>query len=203
MDHEKMRVLSRPFSDIKTRPGRNGSPIHYIEGHAIVHRLNEALGGDWSFRVMQHEVMEGEVVVLGELKAGDLVKQAFGGSEVTRTRDGKIVSLADDLKSAATDSLKKAATLLGVGLYLYGPDEPPVQLPVVRAVADEVPEEPDVPQGNRLTRKQMDFIAKLARQQGLSQSELDQAARERFGRSSAHLTVQEASDFIKQLNHAA
>ncbi len=120
MDNEKMRLLTRPFSDIKSRPGRNGQAIQYVEGHAIVQRLNEALGGDWSFKVLEHDVREGEVIVLGELRAGDLVKQAFGGSEVTRTRDGKVVSLADDLKSAATDALKKAATLLGVALQLYG-----------------------------------------------------------------------------------
>ncbi len=113
MDQEKLLLLTRPFNDIKSRPGRNGQAIQYIEGHAIVQRLNEALGGDWSFRVLEHDVREGEVIVLGELRLGELVKQAFGGSEVTRTREGKVVSLADDLKAAATDALKKAATLLG------------------------------------------------------------------------------------------
>lgn len=213
MDHEKLRVLSRPFTDIKTRPGRNGGAISYIEGHAIVQRLNEAFGGDWSFKVMEHQVLEGEVVVLGEVRAGEMVKQAFGGSEVTRTRDGKVVSIADDLKSAATDALKKAATLLGVGLHLYGPEE------VAQPVASKAPsagpklvpaakpqeegEEPGVPDANRLTRKQAEFIAKLARTNGLSKAEVDELARGRYGKSSSYLTVREASDFIKVLNNAA
>jgi hypothetical protein len=34
------------------------------------------------------------------------------------------VFLADDLKAAATDALKKAATLLGLGLHLYRNDPP-------------------------------------------------------------------------------
>jgi hypothetical protein len=210
MDQEKLRVLTRPFTDIKTRPGRNGSQVQYIEGHAIVHRLNEAMQGEWSFKVLEHQVLEGEVVVLGELRAGDLVKQAFGGSEVTRTRDGKIVCLADDLKSAATDSLKKAATLFGVGLHLYGVEEPVVAEQQVSgpklvpaAQVQQEHEEPDVPVGSRITRKQAEFLAKLARQNGLSKAELEELSKQRFGRQSAHLTVQQASDFIKQLNTAA
>jgi hypothetical protein len=208
MDQDKLRVLARPFTDIKTRPGRNGGQLQYIEGHQVVQRLNEAFGGDWSFRVMQHDVLDGEVVVLGELRAGDITKHAFGGSEVTKTREGRVVSLADDLKSAATDALKKAATLMGVGLHLYGPEEtatppPTTKRPPVRVVEDPPADEPEVPQGNRLTRKQADFIAKLARTRGMSQAEVDQVARERFGKSSAYLSVHEASDFIKQLGAAA
>lgn len=211
MDQDKLRVLQRPFTDIKTRPGRNGGAISYIEGHAIVQRLNEAFGGDWSFKVMEHEVLEGEVIVLGEVRAGDLVKQAFGGSEVTRTRDGKVISIADDLKAAATDPLKKAATLLGVGLHLYGPEEAPapVALPpqgpklVPAARPQPEGEEPDVPESNRLTRKQAEFIAKLARTNRLSKAEIDELARQRYGKSSAFLTVREASDFIKVLLSAA
>ncbi len=40
MDQDKLRVLSRPFTDIKTRPGRNGQGISYVEGHQDDHRLN-------------------------------------------------------------------------------------------------------------------------------------------------------------------
>ena len=34
-------------------------------------------------------------------------------------KTGKPVSIGDDLKAAATDALKKGASLLGVGLHLY------------------------------------------------------------------------------------
>lgn len=206
MDQEQLRVLSRPFIDLKTRPGRSGQPMSYIEGHLVVLRLNEAFGGSWSFKVLEHEVREGEVIVLGELRAGDLCKQAFGGSEVTRTREGKLVGLADDLKAAATDSLKKAATLLGVGLHLYGPEEslpsPPTGPKLVPPV-EEPQTQPEVPDANRLTRKQAEFIAKLARTNGLAMGEIEELSRERYGKSSAYLTVREASDFIKALSSAA
>ena len=207
MDQDKLRVLSRPFTDIKTRPGRNGQAIQYVEGHAIVHRLNEALAGDWSFRVLEREVLEQEVLVLVELRAGEVVKQAFGGSELTRTREGKIVSVADDLKSAATDALKKAATLLGVGLQPCAVDEapaPPQGPKLVPPAPEPVQgEEPGVPDTNRLTRKQAEFIAKLAHTNGLGRGELEELARKRYGKTSAFLSVREASDLIKALNSAA
>ncbi len=200
MDNEKMRLLTRPFNDIKSRPGRNGQSISYVEAHSIVLRLNDALAGDWSFRVLEREILDGEVIVLGELRAGDVVKQAFGGSEVTKTRDGKVVSVADDLKSAATDALKKAATLMGVALQLYGVEEPPVPQ---RPRLVETSPEPEVPEGNRLTRKQSEFIGKLARERGMAKGEVDALARERHGTAANFLSVKQASEFIKQLQDAA
>ena len=204
MDNEKLRLLTRPFTDIKTRPGRNGQSISYVEAHSIVQRLNDVLGGDWSFRVLEREILDGEVIVLGELSAGDVVKQAFGGGEITKTRDGKIVSLADDLKAAATDSLKKGATLMGVALQLYGAEEPPVTPSVPRLVPPvQDGDEPDVPPGNRLTRRQAEFIGKLGRTHGLSKSEVDERAKAQFGTTAAFLTVRQASEFIQLLTNAA
>ena len=200
MDNDKMRLLTRPFNDIKSRPGRNGQSISYVEAASIVQRLNDALAGDWSFRVLEREILDGEVIVLGELRAGEVVKQAFGGSEVTKTRDGKVVSLADDLKAAATDALKKAATLLGIGLKL-GSDTDAAHIPTGPRLV-EPHDEPDVPPTNRLTRKQAEFIGKLARGNGMSKHELDELSKQQFAKSSAFLTVAEASAFIKTLNAA-
>ena len=202
MDQEKLRLLTRPFADIKSRPGRNGQSIQYIEAHSIVQRLNDALAGDWSFRVLEHDVREGEVVVLGELRAGDVVKQAFGGSEVTRTREGKVVSIADDLKSAATDALKKAATLLGVGMHVYVAEEPPQRVHTGPKLVKRH-DEPDVPPGDRLTRRQAEFIGKLAKSNGMGKSELDELAKQQYGKSAAFLTVKEASEVIGTLSTAA
>ena len=173
-----------------------------MEAHSIVQRLNDALAGDWSFRVLEHDVREGEVVVLGELRAGDVVKQAFGGSEVTRTREGKVVSLADDLKSASTDALKKAATLMGVGMHVYVAEEPPQRVHA-RPKLVEQPPETDAPPNNRLTRKQAEFIGKLAKANGMGRPELDELAKQQYGKSAAFLTVKEASELIATLSTAA
>ena len=121
----KRELLEKPFTpaQIRQRKGRNGM-LDYVEGHTVIQRLNEALEGEWSFEIMHHEVREEEVLVVGKLSAGPVVKMAFGGSQVTREREsGGVVSLGDDLKAAATDALKKCATFLGVGLHLYA-DKP-------------------------------------------------------------------------------
>jgi len=92
----------------------------------IIHRLNDAFDSLWSFEVLEHKILDDldEVIVLGKLAAEGVSKSQFGSSRITRAREtGAIISIADDLKAAATDSLKKCATLLGVGLHLYNGDK--------------------------------------------------------------------------------
>jgi hypothetical protein len=122
-------ILEQPFGpeQIKQREGNFGRMLDYIEGHAVIQRLNDAFDADWSFTIINHEIYKetDEVIVIGQLNAGGIVKSQFGSSRITRARGtGDIVSLADDLKAAATDALKKTATLLGVGLHLYRNDVP-------------------------------------------------------------------------------
>ena len=122
-------ILEKPFGpeQIKQREGNFGKKLDYIEGHAVIQRLNDAFDADWSFTITHHEILKDtdEVIVIGELKAGGVVKTQFGSSRITRNREtGDIISLADDLKAAATDALKKSATLLGVGLHLYRNERP-------------------------------------------------------------------------------
>ena len=54
------------------------------------------------------------------MAAEDVGKMRFGSSQITRAKEtGEIISIADDLKAAATDSLKKCATMLGVEPHFY------------------------------------------------------------------------------------
>ena len=108
-------------------------------------------------------------------------------------------------RTSASNSLKKAATLLGVGLQPCTPEEAPPAPPPGPKLVPSVPEgeEPGVPDTNRLTRKQAEFIAKLARTNGLGKGEVEELARKRYGKSASFLTVKEASDFIKLLSSAA
>jgi hypothetical protein len=120
-------ILEQPFApeQIKQREGNFGKKLDYIEGHAVIQPLNDAFDADWSFTITRHEILKetDEVIVIGQLNGGGIVKSQFGSSRITRAREtGEIISLADDLKAAATDALKKAATLLGVGLHLYRND---------------------------------------------------------------------------------
>ena len=208
MGNDTIGALLRPFPNdkIKERPGHNGKPLSYIEGHTVILRMVEVFGLAWSFRVLEKDIGNQQVIVLGELRIGDTVKQAFGGSDITRARDGgQSVSVADDLKSAATDSLKKCATLLGVGLHLYGDatsmtSTHPGRQPHL-AHNDNSPKNGNGQNRNglRLSRKQLSFINRLAQNQGMDRGDLENLARTGFGKSCAYLTSREASDFIDQL----
>jgi hypothetical protein len=66
-----------------------------------------------------------------EINGKTVIKEAFGGKDLTivdvwdkNTRQvigKKPFSIADDLKSASSDALKKAASLLSIGGHLYKP----------------------------------------------------------------------------------
>ena len=112
-------VLTRPFdaSEIKQRDGRKGKRFDYVETHSVIARLNEAFEGQWSFKVLDRIIEEGEIAVLGEFSAEGETKQQWGSRERNRGS-----TLGDCLKASTSDSLRKAATLFGVGLHLYGED---------------------------------------------------------------------------------
>ena len=123
MKRETRTVLETPFTpnQIKSRKGLWGKTLDYIEGHSVIQRLNEAFESDWSFEITEHNVYEEEVVAIGKLTVANITKMQFGSNKITRdSGTQKILSLGDDLKSASTDALKKCASLLGIGLHLYG-----------------------------------------------------------------------------------
>src|SRR5678815_4619235 len=123
-------ILEKPFTpeQIKRRQGTNGDVLDYIEGCAVIQRLNECFEAEWIFEIQEHRAYDDEVVVLGKLTAQGVAKCQFGKSRITKARkDNSIISLGDDLKAAATDCLKKCATLFGVGLHLYFDAPPPAR----------------------------------------------------------------------------
>jgi hypothetical protein len=186
-------ILERPFASdqIKQRHGTNGDVLDYIEGCAVIQRLNECFDAEWIFEIQEHHVYDDEVVVLGKLTAQGVAKSQFGKSRITRVKkDNAIVSLGDDLKAAAADCLKKCATLFGVGLHLYfdglqiGPDGNG------RAngngdgrcsglSATKGPERNGQPAG-RLTAKQLSAIFALAKARGWSNKQIRDFSQEMF-----------------------
>lgn len=190
----KREALTRPFrrDQLRQREGQRGRTLVYVDVAAVIERLNEACDS-WSFEVEKYEVQDGEALVLGKLTADGVVKTAFGGSSITVDREGSVVSIADDLKSAASDALKKAASMLGVGLELYGGarrEEP----------ADGRERAPDKP-SERITTRQLAALNGACRRQGMPQGELMSLVRSKTGRDTlADLTRREASDLITELS---
>jgi hypothetical protein len=203
-------LLERPFApeQIKRRQGTNGDVLDYIEGCAVIQRLNESFNAEWIFEVQEHRVFDDEVVVLGKLTAQGVSKSQFGKSRITRSRkDNSIVSLGDDLKAAATDCLKKCATLFGVGLHLYF-DVPSAAHGTGQGngngAADGNGHHSGNVEGNgsdsgRLTARQLSAIFSLAKARGWSNKQVRDFAQEMFGKLPDFLNKREASAVIQHL----
>jgi hypothetical protein len=190
----KKDILTRPFAadKIKQRPGQHGKTLSYVDVAAVIERLNEAFDHRWDFEVVSHEVRDTEVVVLGKITADGVTKSAFGGSAITLDKEGEVVSLADDLKAAGSDALKKAASLLGVGLEMYG-GQSAEQRPGQGARAPAAP-------GDRLTSKQLATIHGVARREGVTRDELLGLVAGKTGKDRVELlTRAEASGVIDAL----
>jgi hypothetical protein len=211
-------LLEKPFesANVKQRQGTFGNTLDYVEGHAVVARLNEAFEANWTFELSNHWILKetDEVLVLGKLTAEGITKMAFGSMQISRNEDTKaIISLGDDLKAASTDALKKAASLLGVGLYLYSNpknktgEAPPKESPK-GGNGERNGERKDGQQkgnggnggnGIRLTNKQLSAIFAIGKSKGLKNKDLKEKAQTLFSKNLDFLTKEEASSFIKTL----
>jgi len=218
---EKMRnlinrsVLEKPFTQeqIKQREGNFGKMLAYVEGHAVIQRLNDAFDSFWSFTVQKYDIIKetDEVLAMGQLEAAGIVKCQFGSSRITRNRqNGEMVSLADDYKAAATDALKKCSTMLGVGLHLYNGNTPAAENHNSNSSSngqshgrpngnDEVGFNEHGGNGNRLSSKQYRYIMQLNDKTGSNKSDLDERCIEMFGTAAQYLSKNDASAVIEHL----
>ena len=193
-------ILEKPFApeQIKQRQATNGDLLDYIEGCAVIQRLNECFDAEWIFEIQEHRVYDDEVVVLGKLTAQGVAKSQFGKSRITRAKkDNSIISLGDDLKAAATDCVKKCATLFGVGLHLYFAAPP-------AGNGNRHANGSATANGNgsdigRLTAKQLSAIFSLAKSRGWSNKQARDFSKEMFGKFPDFLNKREASAVIQHL----
>jgi len=159
MEQTVREILEREFEPnlIKKRKGRGGMVLDYLETASVIRRLNEAFESEWNFRILEHGVdTEAKAVwVLGELTAVGLTKQQFGAKDIYEKS-----TLGDNLKSAASDCLKKCATLFGVGLHLYEDDLPGE---TVESAETKAPSEQQK-NNDSITESQKAYIMKLVSQ---------------------------------------
>lgn len=97
---------------------KGGSEQTYAPWTEYVERLNAVLEQGWSFRVIREGFTPTECWVLGEITATidgvETVRQQYGCEPIAVGQSPN----GDLLKKAASDAVKKAASLLGIGLYL-------------------------------------------------------------------------------------
>ncbi len=212
MKQEIRNILETPFTEtqIKQRKGLWGKQLDYIEGHSVIHRLNEAFESDWSFFVTEHMILDHEVIVVGKLTVNGVVKVQFGSSNITRdSQTGKTLCLGDDLKGAATDSLKKCASLLGIGLHLYGDTNDSSSKNSTSSTTNNFRDSGNGGNGNNIegyardgqliTPKQMKYAFTLARRNNFNDGVVENLAVELFGKKFHNISKFQASELIQQL----
>lgn len=182
-----------PKHEVKLRQGRGGMQFSYVEHGYVTERLNLVFGFNWDFEVVDKQILDDEVIVEARLtvrtpSGQTIVKTQFGGADIKRhtsgSKSGRPLSIADDYKAAASDALKKCASLLGIGLDLYGRDRPegdeaedpaPARASQSRAkVVEMAPaaSNSSEPRTGFCTPIQMREIGKLAAQSGMDVTEL-------------------------------
>ncbi len=102
---------------------KGNTDLSYLTLEQVVTRLNTVLGVDgWSFTIHQHGQDETHCWAHGALSVD------FGEKHVIREQMGECsiqrgMAIGDSRKGAVSDSLKKCASLIGVGLYLSHKEE--------------------------------------------------------------------------------
>lgn len=121
---DTLSYLSEKFDKHGTI-SRGSTTLIHITGEQVVSRLNEVLGAEnWDFRVVDHGTTPVEAWVLGEMtvrwpNGAVSVKQHIGNQDLARGQN-----LSSDVnKAAVTDAIKKCASLIGVGLYLFDAEQ--------------------------------------------------------------------------------
>jgi hypothetical protein len=123
---------STPKAEIRERPGKGGKKLKYTDGAYVIRTLNNAFCWDWDWEIDDQEAVwindkpfevrcRGKLTV--RLDGRTIVKTQFGSQPIEFLRNSNTpVSIGDAYKGAATDALKKCASLLGIALDLYDSD---------------------------------------------------------------------------------
>ncbi len=165
-----LQKLTDPFPQqaIRTRQGGGGKALAYVATHTVIHRLNDATGNHWDFRLTRLDWHGDLLIAVGELTIPGLGTRTGIGVQKVIERAGE-----DLVKGAASDCLKKCATLFGVGIELYGPDYE----------AGEAGEVADTshPAHEAARQKAMARLHALGAERGLDHDDLHDLACARFG----------------------
>ncbi len=128
---------------------RFGRALAYLDARAIIDRLNEVLGENWSSSLTP-VTEDGQVT--GFLCA--LTLTFPDGTSATRTDIGHVdLNLSGDtaLKAGASDALRRAAVQFGVGQYLYSLEMPQVEVDSSGRIVGAYPE---LPTGKEAPRRE-------------------------------------------------
>ena len=165
---------------------------------AILNRLNKEFDGLWSFRIIEHQFRDAEIIVLGELSAGDVTRQQIGKTRIAPdSNTGETSSLGDDLNKASMDALINCANTLDGSEVKQSEAEN-------AGSSEEAPPTKSASNGNgskKLTNRQLAAIFGLGKSQGLGQSDVINLTRECFSKEPMELDRSEASQIIGEFTN--
>ena len=124
-------ILKRtPKNYIKQRPAKGGGTWSYVTGGYVKKCLNLMFGWDWDFEIIDEriELEAKEVIVKGRLTCRSngrtIVKMQYGNKDIIfRKGTTTPLSIGNDMKSAATDALKKCASEIGIAADIYNAED--------------------------------------------------------------------------------
>ncbi len=182
-----------PKDVVFQRPARGGLQVGYVPGWWFVGQANSLFNFLWNSEVLDQTVGEKQVWVKVQLtitvpgrtvieKRSDgttvetkldpvtIVKVQFGGADVKRLKStNEIIDIADDLKSAATDGLKKCFSLVGFASDIYGKREELEQT------------------GPK--KSQLEALYKVGETKGLTEDQVDEICTNKYGKAPEELEV--------------
>lgn len=117
-----LQKLKEPFpkdeiewrSQTLTRDGEKALALAYIQRKHVIHRLNEVCGVD-GWQSSFTETAKGRIICTISINVG--------GNWVSKS-DGAGDTQVEAEKGAISDAFKRAASMWGIGLYLYDVDAP-------------------------------------------------------------------------------
>lgn len=183
---------------------REEKVVEYIGGDKVVERLNEVFGiMNWCFTISDRiiDIDIGHIAILGRLvvieNGQETVKEQWGSSVIDTYTNGKVVCLGDNIKAATTDALKKCATLLGIGLYLY--DSESMKFPDVNCVMPVGKDKENAVESFRssmnkkASKAQVSTILKIIKENGID----EEVVKERYEvENFSDMSNSSASEFI-------
>lgn len=192
---ELLKALGEPFpkTAIKQREGGGGRRFDYIETHTCIHRLN-AVAGVWDFRITNAEFRSDLMIVQGELTIPGLGTRAGFGVQKVAANAGE-----DLVKGAASDCLKKCATLFGVALELYGPDYESGEVAAPSRSPQSHQGTSSGPRRMGPTDKQWGLIRSLTRDINLTEEQLNGYVEREYGAPVDALEGRQVSNLIDRL----
>ena len=143
-----------PKKFIRSRPAKGGGTWNYVAVGYVTKVLNLMFGWNWNFEIVKEEILidAREVVVKGRLTVNAngkiIIKENYGNKEIMfRKGTEKPLSIGNDMKAAASDALKKCASMIGVAQDIYAPEEfkeAIVQTEIVNDIALQLSESENV-----------------------------------------------------------